>query len=558
MKSYLHQLTLVKRYLWVSLSLTVIPLVIIVALYDGHNASLANRLLLEKTEGEIQATVVKLESFIDVQIKRLNDLADLQVFDSVFNRQLQTPIFSEQLLDFLYFETSDVDIYSIEFYDDNGLFLSSLPKSNEKVNYLRESGTQVDLVTVSDPVLPSSGKPGWFHIYKRVIRRAETIGTIALKVRLSSLTEKTASLYHAGIYEPVIFTPNKKSLNTVGTVINHEVSLINSQTFMAGWHIGLKQNSQPVVKTGVRHWLLFLVLLMAVGIISLFLSMSRRLASWVIPLSDGARAISRGELNVKVAEDGPGELGMLARSFNDMSDQLSSMIESRVDVERRAALGNLATGIAHEIRNPLATIGTTVHGLIGSEKSPERKKMLEAVDDEIIRTDAIVEEFMNYARPREPKMETVSISDVFDHVKILVSATALESDVEINLLGQRSLMVFADLGHLRQVLMNIIFNALQAMPNGGHLRLRAVAKGDVAEITISDTGIGIDADKLASVQQPFFTTKRSGTGLGLSICAQLIQSNNGSLDIDSHPGVGTTVTISLPLLNSNDLEGGNK
>ena len=117
MKSYLHQLTLVKRYLWVSLSLTVIPLVIIVALYDGHNASLANRLLLEKTEGEIQATVVKLESFIDVQIKRLNDLADLQVVDSVFNRQLQTPIFSEQLLDFLYFETSDVDIYSIEFYD---------------------------------------------------------------------------------------------------------------------------------------------------------------------------------------------------------------------------------------------------------------------------------------------------------------------------------------------------------------------------------------------------------------------------------------------------------
>jgi signal transduction histidine kinase len=106
--------------------------------------------------------------------------------------------------------------------------------------------------------------------------------------------------------------------------------------------------------------------------------------------------------------------------------------------------------------------------------------------------------------------------------------------------------------------MNIIFNALQAMPNGGHLRLRAVAKGDVAEITISDTGIGIDADKLASVQQPFFTTKRSGTGLGLSICAQLIQSNNGSLDIDSHLGVGTTVTISLPLLKSHDLEGGNK
>jgi two-component system sensor histidine kinase HydH len=555
LKSYLRQLTLVKRYLLVSLSLAVIPLVIIVALYDSHNATLANRLLLEKTEGEIEATVVKLENFIDIQIKRLNNLTDLQEVDSVFSKKYKRFVFPEQLLDFLYFETSDADIYSIEFYDVDGHFLSSLPKSNELDNFLRVKGTTVDSVIISDPVLPTPGKPGWFHFHKQVIRKNETIGTIALKVRLASLTEKTASLYRAGIYEPVIYTPNQESLSSVGTLINSEVLLINSESFIPGWLIGLKQKGQPVLETGVRHWLLLLVLVLAISIFALFFNMSKRLASWVVPLKDGAKAIARGDLNVKVPDNGPGELGMLARSFNDMSDQLSSMISSRVDVERRAALGNLATGIAHEIRNPLATIGTTIHGLIGTEKDPERKKMLEAVDNEIIRTDSIVEEFMNYAHPREPKLEAVSISDVFNHVKVLVSATALESRVEIRLLGQRSVMVFADPGQLRQVFMNIIFNALQAMPDGGHLRLRVVAKGDVAEISVSDTGVGIDPDTLAKVQQPFFTTKKGGTGLGLSICVQLIKVNNATFNIDSELGVGTTISINLPLLNNNNSHG---
>ncbi len=285
--------------------------------------------------------------------------------------------------------------------------------------------------------------------------------------------------------------------------------------------------------------------------------MSQRLARWVLPLKNGAKAIAAGNLNVRVAEDGPGELGMLARSFNNMSEQLSSMISSRVDVERRAALGNLATGIAHEIRNPLATIGTTVHGLIGSESDPERKKMLEAVDNEIIRTDAIVEEFMNYARPREPKMEPCSIRDVFNHVNVLVSTTALDAGIKISLLGQRSIVVFADPGQLRQVFMNIILNALQAMPEGGHLRLKAIDHAGLAEITVSDSGTGIEPEVLEKVQQPFFTTKQGGTGLGLAICAQLVKVNGGTFEIQSKLGEGTTIRITMPIVQAHNKQGEN-
>jgi len=552
--AYLRQLTLVKQYLWGSLAIAIIPLVIIAALYDSHNSSLTNRILSEKIEGELQATVVKIENFIDIQVKRLDDLADLQGVDTIFaDNPNQAP--SEQLLDFLYFETSDPDIYSIEFYSFNGSFLWSLPDSTDHPNYLKWPDAEVNSISISAPMLPSSGKPGWFHVYKPVVRHSEPIGIIALRVRLTSLTEKTASLHRYGIHEPIIFTPKKVALNAVGTVVNPDSLLATSEPFIPGWSVGLQQSGEPVVETGIRRWLLFFVVLSAVSVVWLFFSMSQRLARWVIPLKNGAKEIANGNLGVRVSENSPGELGMLARSFNNMSEQLTSMIASRVDVERRAALGNLATGIAHEIRNPLATIGTTVHGLMGSESDPNRKKMLEAVDDEIIRTDAIVEEFMNYARPREPKIEPISIRDVFNHVKVLVSATALEVGVEISLSGQRSVMVFADSGQLRQVLMNIIFNAMQAMPDGGHLGLKAIDNGDFADITVSDTGVGIDPEVLAKVQQPFFTTKKGGTGLGLAICSQLIKVNAGTFDIESRVGMGTTIRITLPKAPENTMKG---
>ncbi|MGH1426412.1 MAG: sensor histidine kinase [Arenicella sp.] len=553
MGAYWRQLTLVKRYLWGSLLAAILPLVVISYLYDSHNTSLSNKLINEKFEGEIQSTVVKINSFINVQAKRLNDIDDLQGIDVLFLNSVERNI-PDQLLDFLYFQTSDADVYSVEFYDVYGDFLWSLPKVNKHPAPILSAGTLVNDVTVSEPVLPSSGRPGWFYMYKPVVRKGKAIGIIALKIRLTSLTELTASLYQADAYEPVISIPQSKTLNALGVMSDSEGIVLNSHTFIPGWSIGLKQSGQRVSKTGIRDWLLVSVIISSLCVVLLFFSMSRRLANFVTPLIAGARSIAKGNFGVRVVDDIPGELGILARSFNNMSTQLSAMVSSRVDMERRAALGNLATGIAHEIRNPLATIGTTVHGLIASEKDPERKAMLEAVDNEIIRTDAIVEEFMNYARPREPKMERVAIGEIFNHVKVLVSATALETGVDIILLGQRSVHVFADPGQLRQILMNIILNAIQAMPKGGHLSLKAVQNQGWAEITVSDTGAGIDAEELQHVKQPFYTTKKGGTGLGLAICVQLVNVNHGTFHIDSELGEGTQVLIKFPMVQKNELK----
>jgi two-component system sensor histidine kinase AtoS len=520
-----------------------VPLVAIAYVYDSHSSSLHNQLFDEKIDGEIQATVVKINSFIATQTKKLNDLDDLQGVDELF-LDAETEKIPERLLDLLYFQIGDADIYGVEFYDVAGMVKWSLPDLSASETHFLFKG--VNEVSVSPPVLPHSGRPGWFYIYKSILRDNASIGTIALRIRLASLTELTTSLYREGLYEPIIITPNGEGVNTIGLKVNGSPLFTTPHYFLPDWSIGLKKHGPPISNVGMRYWLLFLVTVSGLFLMWLFYNMSQRLTRVISPLIKGARAIAKGDFDVRVNGNIPGELGILARSFNNMSGQLNTMVASRVDVEKQATLGGLATGIAHEIRNPLATISTTVHGLMRSEKDPERKEMLEAIDNEIHRTDAIVEEFMNYARPREPSKTHVLVFDIFQHVQILVSATALEKGVEISLLGQTSLEIYVDPGQIRQILMNVVLNAFKAMPDGGHLGLKAVKRQQFVEITVSDTGHGIKADALDKVKQPFFTTKAGGTGLGLAICVQLVKSNDGTLDIDSKLEEGTSVKITFP------------
>lgn len=541
---------LVKRYLWGSLAVAIIPLLLVSAIYDRHGADLTDRLIVERMESEVQTTVVKIEGFIDTQSKRINNLADLPEIRTAFSED-PSQQFPEQLRGFLFLEIGDPDIYSIEFYNIEGQYLRSFPHWADHPAHIRPLPSIDGVINVSEPTLPTVGKPGWFHMHKLVKQQGESIGILALRVRLASLTEKAVSLFRAGVFEPLIFIPGGGALNVVGRPTQPGDLLAHSQAFIPGWTVALQRSGELNVEAGVRQYLLLIVALSAAAVTWLFLRISRRLARTIVPLRNGAKAITAGDLSIRVPEDGPGELGVLARAFNAMSEQLSRMIASRVDVERRAALGSLATGIAHEIRNPLATIQTTVHGLSSSERDPQRKARLEAVNDEIIRTDTIVEEFMNYARPRKPKIEVTLISEVVNSVVVLTSSAALESQVVIAVMGERSLSVLVDPGHLRQVLMNVVLNALHAMPEGGHLGLR-VAKYDqyFAELTITDTGEGMSQDVLEKAQIPFFTTKKGGAGLGLglAICAQLTQVNGGVFSIDSTAEKGTTVSITLPLV----------
>lgn len=545
------QLVIVKRYLWVSLAIAILPLLLIATLYNEHSSNLTDRLVLERMEGDLDATLAKIDAFIESQHKRLNTIADLPEISTAFSTA-QTGQLPPRLLDFLYLAIGDPDIYSIAFYRTSGELVRAFPSWSQGLQSTENMtiNSLADNAEIIGPALPEAGRPGWFLVKKPVLRDGKEVGIVTIKVRLTSMTEQASELYRQGIYEPIIITPDADALSAVGHVVRPQQLLAESEPFLPGWRIALQQSGDPVTKPEIRHWLLLVVIVSALCVTGLFLNMSSRLARMITPLNNAAQAIAKGNLSSRVPDTGPGELGTLARSFNNMTAQLSQMIQSRVYAERQASLGTLATGIAHEIRNPLATIRTTVHGLMHSETDSERKAMLNAVNQEVIRTDAIVEEFMNYARPREPHKESVVISDMLQKVFTLSSAAAMENGVQLSTTGDTSLILYMDSGQLNQVLMNLILNALDAMPDGGHLHIRTHREGSQAVIDITDTGDGIKPEQLEAVQTPFFTTKKGGTGLGLAICSQLVQANAGQMEIDSTVGEGTRVRLRLPLMDN--------
>jgi two-component system sensor histidine kinase AtoS len=229
-----------------------------------------------------------------------------------------------------------------------------------------------------------------------------------------------------------------------------------------------------------------------------------------------------------------------------MREQLEKLIASRVDMERRATLGNMAAGIAHEIRNPLTTVSATLHGLSRGEEDPERKEMYDLVSSEITRVDQTISEFVNFAKPRTPEKEISYIRDALKSVKTLINATAHERSISISLSGDSTLRIYVDPAQLRQILLNLSLNAMEAMPDGGQLRFRTYEDGGKAKVVVADNGVGMDDAVKAKLLRPFFTTRSGGTGLGLSITNQLVEANGGTIAFESVVGEGTTVSLRFP------------
>jgi two-component system sensor histidine kinase AtoS len=541
------RLVIVKHYFWISLAIAILPLLFVAGLYDYHSSQLRDRLLLERINSDLQTTFVQTNNFINKQNERLSDIVDLPEIATVLTNDLNQKI-APELLDLIYSKIEDTDVYSLLIYGPNGMFIRSFPPFSSQLQINIENLSDINARETEDIqlVLPGAGYPGWLLIKKPVERDNNTIGIVGLKIRLASMTEQAAPLFLKGVYEPLFLTPNNGALSIIGHSKTATNIIAESENFLPGWSIALQSIGNIDNQLSNRFWLLFIVLVSAFGVIWSFLNFSKRIARMITPLKDGAQAIANGDLTTLVDESGVGELGSLARAFNDMSRQLTKMIATRVYADKQASIGILATGIAHEIRNPLSTINTTVHGLLTSEKDHDRREMLKVISGEVIRTDSIVEEFMNYARPREPHKTIVLVDEVFQKIIVLISASALKNNIKISKLGDVSVKIFVDPGHFSQILMNIVLNSIQAMPDGGHITLRAHRENDNIYLKISDTGNGIPSDQLEKIQVPFYTTKAKGTGLGLSICAQLINVNNGSLDIDSDKGKGTVVTIAFP------------
>ncbi|HEX6903006.1 MAG TPA: ATP-binding protein [Thermoanaerobaculia bacterium] len=228
--------------------------------------------------------------------------------------------------------------------------------------------------------------------------------------------------------------------------------------------------------------------------------------------------------------------------------------------ERLAAVGQLAAGVAHEIRNPLTAIRSTMQYLLRDlDPGTPKHQLVEELLSEVDRINGTVGGLLSLSRSGEIRKSDIDLLATLRKAVQLVQARAAEQGVEIRSdLAAGSLRVLGDDGQLKQVFLNLLLNALQAMSNGGRISVTvhpwAPRSGqsprDVSwvEICVEDTGPGIPPDQLRRVFDPFFTTKREGTGLGLAICHGIIEQHEGEIHLESKVGEGTTVAIRLPLL----------
>jgi len=546
----LTRLNLARRYLWGALIAALIPLLIVAFLYDRYSADLLDNLVRNRIDSQLESVAAKAENFIAVQTRRLESIVDLPDTTAIFRQAVPARI-TEQLLDLLLLEMESGDIYAVEFMDVDGNVLQTVPPTRQRerpYDYTTLPFVQHGNAEIIGPELPRGGRPGWFLIRMPVILNQETVGFVSLRMRLSSLTEQVASLFKPDLYEPRVVVFDRINLTAVGTAAEAGAAIARSRQIMPGWRIDLVEDgnlySEP--RTQVRNQLLLIAAISAIGVTILFIRMSQRVSRYLMPLSEGARAISNGDFTNPVPEGGPGELGALAQAFNQMRLQLERMITSRVDMERRAALGNIAAGIAHEVRNPLTTVTATLYGLRRGESDCERREMYNIVSEEITRVDQTISEFLKYAKPNEAVVEIVQLRDIFKSTRTLLSAAAHEKGGEISLIGDSSIQLSIDPAHLRQILLNLTLNAIQAIAEAGHVSLRAHRAGKVVEISVTDDGSGMDEETVGRALRPFFTTRPGGTGLGLSITNQLVEANGGTMNIESSRGYGTVITLRFP------------
>jgi two-component system sensor histidine kinase HydH len=228
-------------------------------------------------------------------------------------------------------------------------------------------------------------------------------------------------------------------------------------------------------------------------------------------------------------------------------------LQQRVErTERLAALGRLAAGVAHEIRNPLGAIRGLVQYFQATWKEhAEQRVYLDVILREVDRLNRVVSDLVEFARPREPQREPHDLVEIVRHAVTLVQSDVRAKGIRIvHDLEERLPPLLVDRDMVLQALLNILLNAVEAMEPGGELRIRLADSSGWVELAIQDTGCGIPPDHLERLFDPFFTTKRQGTGLGLAIAHSVIQAHDGEIIIDSTPDMGTTVTIRLPKLTS--------
>jgi signal transduction histidine kinase len=278
----------------------------------------------------------------------------------------------------------------------------------------------------------------------------------------------------------------------------------------------------------------------------------------LVELSRKIEAVRNGDLYARVSfSDRDDDIGYLGRNFNEMVRQLRESRDALQRIhqtqmsraEHLATLGELAAGLAHEVRNPLAGIAGAVD-ILGHElpaSSPSREIVGE-VQQEVRRIQSTLNELLDYARPKPFDIRPADLNSTIEHTVQLARQQVASRPIDIHFVPAVDLPpVEHDPLQIQRLVLNLVLNALQAIDEEGFVDLQVSAENGFAVVKVRDNGRGMTPEQLQNIFRPFFTTKRHGTGLGLSLSRRIVEQHEGSIDVESVLGKGTEFVVRLPI-----------
>ncbi len=382
-------------------------------------------------------------------------------------------------------------------------------------------------------------------------------GVGLLQGEFQRVGDSVISLYDAGNREAAYRAAQvelKGRLHPALTAMNREVYRRARESSVRGAYTRLEE-----ILAGERRTLLALVALaLALGLLASWI-IARGLSRPIRELTGAMAVVGSGRLDHPIAVSSRDEIGELAAAFARMTAnlrrnvaQLEQAQAQLVQSEKLASIGEMAAAVAHGLRNPLASLRAAAQLVRRHPEAPSAREHLDAIISEVDRLDRRISHLLSFSRPAPFHPMPERLPRLVEGLLPAFAEPVRERGVDLEVdLPPTLPEVRVDPMQLEQALVELVSNALDAMPRGGRLRIGARASNGVnapAEVAIevSDTGGGIPEHLLGSVCEPFFTTRQEGTGLGLAIAKRYVEQNGGRLEIESRPGSGTTIRVRLP------------
>jgi signal transduction histidine kinase len=382
-------------------------------------------------------------------------------------------------------------------------------------------------------------------------------GVERIQTEIRQVSERVFSLADSGRRQEAFTLAQAElrgRLQPALTQMNREVYRRARESSVRGAYARLEE----ILAAEGRTLLVIIALALAVGLVASWV-ISRGLTRPIRDLTTAMAVVGSGKLDHPVTPTSRDEIGELAAAFARMTDSLRRNIAQLertqaqlVQSEKLASIGEMSAAVAHGLRNPLASLRAAAQLVRRHPDSPAAGETLEAIIEEVDRLDRRISHLLSFSRPAPFNPMPERIDRLVEGLLPAFAEPLRERGVELSLELARDLPeVRVDPMQMEQALLELVSNALDAMPNGGTLRLTA-QPGDGGPPTsevlveVADTGGGIPDHVLPSVCEPFFTTREEGTGLGLAIAKRYVEQNGGRLEIQSTPGAGTTVRVRLP------------